>query len=367
MGVKFKRLLTRPYYFIFSLLYIFYFISILWSENRVAAWFDMEVKLSLFWMPIIFGSMGEDVIRLFNKKRIFILFAASCAAAGLFCIIHSYITYIETGNPEEMYYGFFSYFMHTTYFSSYLCFGIVAALYYLIKEWRISASLEKLFYIGIVVVSILSIYFINSRTGYLLFLLALMLLGFMMLRAAILPRILMLPAIAALLIFMAALWLNPDINKRIVSLGEEFKHIREMPEEITEFGAIRMPIWNIAMQKISAKPIFGYGNGDVTDLLVEEYKRYGYDNIVKKRFNTHNQFLQTTLAAGIFALILLCMTLFWPFFRAIKNGDILYSCLMLIFIISFFIDTGLKVQAGVIFYAFFNALNLRYAETALSK
>jgi len=352
---KFKRLKSRPFYILFSFLYLIYLVSILWSENKDAAWFDMEIKLSLFWMPIIFGSMSDELINLFNKKRTLTLFSISCALAGLFCIIHSYITYLGNGNIEEMYYGFFSHFMHTTFFSYYLCFSLVICVYYLIRDWKISLFAEKVLYTFISLISIVTIYFGSSRAGYLLLILTLMLLGVMMIRASLLPKSLILPAVLGLLAFTTAIWFTPEIKKRINSITEEFSHF-----------AVRIPIWKISIQKISEKPLLGYGNGDVTDTLVEEYKRYGYDNIVEDRYNSHNQFLQTMLAAGVLALLILFLMVILPFIRAVKNSEVIYACFLLIIIVGFMIDTTLKVQAGVIFYAVFNALCFRYTELSSS-
>jgi len=245
--------------------------------------------------------------------------------------------------------------MHGTYFATYLNFAMVIAAYYLVKDWNTGGTGEKIIYASISLISILSIYFLNSRTGYLIFFISFLLLALMMIRGSILPKKLLLPGLAVLLIFSSVVWFTPNINKRIKAIGQEFSHLNSMPAEITEFGAIRIPIWKIALSKISEKPLLGYGNGDVTDTLVAEYERYGYSNIVKHRYNAHNQYLQTHMAAGIFALILLCVILFLPFLQALSSRDIIYACFLTIIICLFIIDTGLKVQAGVIFYALFNA------------
>ena len=110
------------------------------------------------------------------------------------------------------------------------------------------------------------------------------------------------------------------------------------------------------MEIISKHVIFGVGTGDVKDALMESYKEHQDVKILSQKLNAHNQYLQTFISLGIFGLILLLYMLFFPAIRAFRQKDFLFMIFLAIFAVNIMVESMLENQAGVIFYALFNAL-----------
>jgi O-antigen ligase len=74
------------------------------------------------------------------------------------------------------------------------------------------------------------------------------------------------------------------------------------------------------------------------------------------RLNAHNQFLQTYIALGILGALLLIFMLVLPGWLAIRRIHFIYFSFLAVFTFNTLVESMLEVQAGVIYYAFFNAL-----------
>ena len=82
----------------------------------------------------------------------------------------------------------------------------------------------------------------------------------------------------------------------------------------------------------------------------------GMKTAYDEKLNTHNQYLQTTIALGMVGFIILVLSLLAPLVQAIKKRNQLYVLFLLLFIINILVESMLETQAGVIFFAFFNSL-----------
>ena len=133
-----------------------------------------------------------------------------------------------------------------------------------------------------------------------------------------------------------------------------------VPEEMkdTRFSSTqsRILIWEISSDLIQEKPLFGYGSGDSKLALTEKYKQHNLGFLLDKQFNAHNQYLQSTLDAGLIGGITLLLLLFVPLIMCFKDKQVLYAIFIGILALNFFSEAMLETQSGVIFYAFFNTL-----------
>ena len=102
--------------------------------------------------------------------------------------------------------------------------------------------------------------------------------------------------------------------------------------------------------------MFGDGIGDVNTVLLKQYAKQELTVLSEKELNPHNQLLQTLVALGLLGGITLILTLIAPLVLAIKKSHFLYSFFILLILINLLTESILERQAGVIFYAFFNAL-----------
>jgi len=74
------------------------------------------------------------------------------------------------------------------------------------------------------------------------------------------------------------------------------------------------------------------------------------------RLNAHNQYLQTYIALGIPGALLLILMLVLPGWLAVRRIHFIYFSFLAVFAFNILVESMLEVQAGVIYYAFFNSL-----------
>ncbi|MBK7649496.1 MAG: O-antigen ligase family protein [Flammeovirgaceae bacterium] len=117
--------------------------------------------------------------------------------------------------------------------------------------------------------------------------------------------------------------------------------------------SIRIVKWKCSLVGIMEAPFFGTGTGDAVDYLVSCYEKENFwGQYPQYRFNSHNQYLETTLTLGITGLISLMGCLVLPFRLAIKRRD--YQLLSCIALFSFccLTESLLERQWGIVFLTF---------------
>jgi hypothetical protein len=125
----------------------------------------------------------------------------------------------------------------------------------------------------------------------------------------------------------------------------------------------RFEYWKTGWAIVLANPWIGVGTGDVE---MEYNKMYDRSNSIlygKWRLGAHNQYLSIAVAFGLLGLAWFLFTLIYPMLAMHKTKDLLYVSFLCIALISFLNEDTLETQAGLTFFAFFNALFLFVAPT----
>ena len=122
--------------------------------------------------------------------------------------------------------------------------------------------------------------------------------------------------------------LNPDLN----NLGST---------------STRLRIYNFSMEAISKAPIFGYGIGDVKDVL----SKYYIENN-SAYFNSHNQFLGAWLSCGIMGFISFLSMFAIGFKKAVNSRDFIYFSVLFLFFAMAVIENFIEKQNGILLFSF---------------
>jgi O-antigen ligase len=125
-----------------------------------------------------------------------------------------------------------------------------------------------------------------------------------------------------------------------------------------EFTAIkaRKAKWYCTLQVIKENILTGTGVGDGNDELFKKYKKYNFLHGIERTYNSHNQYLTTTLYFGIFGLLYMLLILFTIFKNAFKNNNKIALVFVSILSIFFLTESVLERQVGVVFFVFFSIL-----------
>jgi O-antigen ligase len=125
---------------------------------------------------------------------------------------------------------------------------------------------------------------------------------------------------------------------------------------------VRLGIYQCSLGLLNQYYLTGVGPDHLQLELDRCYYRFPADVYSRQHFNTHNQYLDYWLSYGIIGLLILCTVFFIPLFIARKQ-DLIYMLFLLLLLICFLGENILSRQAGIVFYAFFNAMLLTQMTT----
>lgn len=342
-------------------LYIFYLFGMLYSDNIVFGWRDLETKLSLFLFPVLLSSTADYSSR--QVRKVLYWFVAGCIIGCFACFgwaLYQFFLeryHVSTGLVKHAYINtdfFFgsrlSPFLHPSYFAMYLCFAMVL----LVRELLLSreAGVKKKYFIFFIILlfSVL-IFLLASKLGMILLVL-------IWLAAAgwiIVKRKKVATGLIAIVLFTAGFVMLYKFSAIVASrIDYTIAALRatEVDKASTESSTVRRLIWKQARVIIAENPI-GVGTGDSKDALLAKYKEEGLTGAYEKNLNAHNQFFQTAVAIGWPGLIVLIASMVGLAVKALRTGDPDGWALAAILIFSFITEAMLETQAGVIFFSFF--------------
>jgi len=326
---------------LFLIVFLLYAISFFYSENVSFALKELEQKLSFLIFPIIFFSLPKFTST--QKKTILNTFVLGSVASCIILFINASIQYFETGvfisyvkytallggHPSYLglYYIFAFFIVVYRIFNDEKVFdlkkfqhretillGVILLILY-INIFLIVARMPILVFLGIVTVSTIFYFYNKKKIGV----------GFLL-------------AIIEFLIIVGSVYITPR-------QGKQFSNIKK---------DARVKLWQSSIKCIEVAPLFGHGLGDRKDILLHQYKKDKLDHALKNKHNTHNQYLDTSVAIGIvgalFLLLLFCIPLIW----AIKEKHYIYIVFLLISLGCMLTESMLERQAGIFFILFFN-------------
>lgn len=343
------RLLTLS----FALFYVVYLLGMLNSVNIEYGLFDLEVKLSLFLFPLLFATMSDEV---FNEKRIYNIlhaFIIGCVVGTVVCFANSIYNFYYSHSYAEFYYSKISFFHHTSYFSMYLNFAVAILIYFNLNKSHKLSEFQNITYAFLVLYFHLFIVLLSSKAGVISLIVvyaASIVYAFTQRKKIILSLYLFL-LLGSFFVFLAAF---PNSIKRIL-VSKNAVQQSSINTDTKEGTAERLLIWQSSFEIIKKHFVFGVGTGDVKDYLMQKYEEKDIKCAIEKKLNAHNQYIQTFITLGLVGFAILIFSLLLPAFSALRNNQILYFLFIVIVAFNILVESMFETQAGVVFYAFFNA------------
>lgn len=339
----------------FAGFYLLYLAGLGYTSNFDYAWFDLEVKLSLLIFPLIFATTPVGFLTAKELYLILGAFIAGCFLGSVILLVHAAMAFYFEHVKGAFLYTRLAWYAHSTFLSIYFNFAIVI----LAGSWFIlpaGKSPEKWVIAGLIALFGGMVLLLSSKAGQLT------LAGIILIMAAIgwfseRRRKLALWLVGyGLIILVAGLMLAPGLFSRYASVG---KVVAERPrnERVTaESTADRLVVWSTAFSIIRDNWMWGVGTGDVKDELIRGYQERNALPAIQHKYNAHSQYLQTFITLGLPGILFFVLMMFIPAIQALRRQDWLYLLFLIIFSVNALTESVLEVQAGVVFYAFFNAI-----------
>ncbi len=353
---KLKRLGSsrhRQYTLLFAGLYVLYMLGFLYTRNQAYGLFVLEVKLSLFIFPVIFATASEKVLSPEIARKVLASFVMGVLAAMLICYSYALYSFIGGKGAEVFYYSRLSVFIHPSYLSMYVTFAIAILLYHLLK--RKQSMLSRIMVSMLIASFELFIIMLSSKAGILS--LVLMIAIYTSYVLAIEKRFLSGLVSGSLLmgIFVLLFLLFPSSAERFQQSREALNTTNIRSDQISSSTGERIMIWWYSFEITNENFLFGVGTGDAKSHLLDKYDEKGMTVAHELELNAHNQYLQTMITLGVVGLSVLLLCLIVPAMICFERRHYLYMVFLLLIAFHFLFESMLETQAGVVFYAFFNA------------
>lgn len=337
-------------------IFFFFLISMLWTENVSVGWKSIETKLSLILIPLILGLSPP-----MNKRQfLFISWAivSSVFISSLMLLILAYLRYLNSADMGEYTYVKLSAHFHPSYVGMYYTAGLCFIKFHLEKETK--SKRLKFFLRFVTVLLVIMIALLSSKSAILCCLTVLTLALVRNLTKSKNGRNTpFLAGVTALLIFsvlfnpMSKNRINSAITKNVVRTSDvENDKILATKRSSTQ---ARVLIWGLALEMILNSPS-GEGVGDSKESLMSMYDRDEEYYMLSKRFNVHNQFLETGISAGLISLIFMIIMFVFLFIKALRSRDILMLSVILIITLNLLTESMLERQSGAVFISLFLGL-----------
>lgn len=323
----------------------------------------MFILVPLLGFPLFISREFTGRIRFILKAFIFGLFTISLFYYGRAL----WMSFSYTGgalvfdpHPEPLISYFRSDLLSIFEHPSYLSLKILMSLSILILL-RSKTGLPGYLTISLVILQLIFIYSLSSRTGLLISFILITYLVYRLLKnkKARLLILLIIPVLAYVFFKVSSL------NERVVDrTGPVWERYRAGEIKIKDIDP-RFTSWFTAWDLIKQDPFSGVGL-DARDILAAQYEQTGYHNEAKLRLNAHNQYLENQLTFGITGSAILIWMLLLPLFRR-KHSFLPDLVLPFIIIVSssMMFESILVRQWGVMFFVLFYCILLLPAKNGI--
>jgi len=346
-----------------AIFYLFHVIGMIHTSDIQSGLFDLEMKLSLLFAPVVLLFLTDKVKQNINLVvKAFILGNLVALAICLFrALDHSLImneagqilfepsywnskqdlSFFQLVNQRYSHfsYSFFSFIHHPSYFSMYVLFAICLIIY-LYRKYDKRKTLNS------------TLWLLASRAGFIAF--AAVFLGVSIFFMFKTQKFLVSLGIITTGFILIIVFMSPKLKKNF----QEVIYQIENQQELTSDSDIRLWLWKSGIEVYKENYLWGVGTGDTKHEMKSKYHQYNLSIAEEKGYNLHNQYLESALKLGIVGLLLLVFWLISTLFYAITTKDFLLFFLMLIVSVHFIFESMMNRIAGVSFFIFFYVLLL---------
>jgi len=160
---------------------------------------------------------------------------------------------------------------------------------------------------------------------------------------------------------------NPSIRTRISKIILGYQQYTSLSDPNGSSLLQRIEYLKASAHIIKHNFWIGVGTGDLPMHFKKAYQEI--DTVLQKKWQwrSHNQYLSMLIGFGLFGLIWFLFVLLYPYFSSIGYRHFLYTIFLAILLLSMLTEDTIENQAGVTFFAFFNAFFLLAAKVVGKK
>lgn len=322
------------------LFFLAHIIGLAYTENFDFAYNDIGMKISLFALPLLL---------LWGKSKITLLQIVDLFLVGLLLactVAYSYAIFRSIYNTEDNQWWYFtesylSFFMHRSYFATYLAIGVLLSVYryFNTKKWL---------YILCTIILGMTTILTFSKAGILIMVVTVipLIIAMSIRYYSWLVGVVISFAVIGMIIF--SLFASPTLRRRFGKMMEGMQNVSATHNITVESSASRVIMWSTSMKLIKENPVLGVGTGDVSDALDQKNIELGNTGVAEQSLNAHNQYLNTWVQLGLIGLIPLLMIFITAFRNAFRHSSIPLIIVASVLFLTLLFESFLETQAGII-------------------
>src|SRR5690554_1921513 len=346
-AVKAQLTWRNPGVWLFAF-YLMHVVGLIYTENMKFATMDLGMKSTVAIFPVFFA-LYQPVVRWRIFIQSFILGAFVSIGLNIYLVFDLFLEYQDFRYLRG---SLLSVLMHRGYWAAYL----LVAYFFLLQMIIASTSWKKIT-INIVGALVIASFILlsESRLGFLV--LMLLSVWVMIKLVKVLKNKWIIPLLGTLFIGFGLLIYHfvPSAVKRVEMTIEKITASSEENNiENTKETDARILIWGTSYELVKEHFWWGVGTGDIKDELIQRYIDKGYTDFAELKFNSHNQFLNSHIALGIWGSFFLLLVVVTNCLK--KKNDPLRTWrvgITIILFLAMLTESMMESQAGIIPYAFF--------------
>ena len=360
--IKLRSMFPNPVYFLFILLYVFYLVGMLWTENTALGLEDLRIKIPLILFPLLFTIIDLKESSLLNVR---ISLVYGCLFSIIYCFVISAIRFSGDHQIGNFFYTGFSHLMHPTYFTMYINLAVLM----LLDGWLrgIEIPLKKKIGNGVLLfIFISAVIVLSARLAMVTaFFTIAVFVGLEALKQKNFKKLFPVGTIGVVSIVLLSYF--------FIHLNNRFTQITDVIEKKADPTALKDTVNNVSYNSTTIRigllknglaifkehPWIGVGTGDVIPESVKKLNDEGLHVLALKSKGPHNQYLQTAVTLGVFGLFVLIMCIGWPLIEFLKAKEFLFASFMMIVLFNAIGDTVLRASS-LYFFTFFTCFFYRY-------
>ena len=240
--------------------------------------------------------------------------------------------------------------IHPTYLSLFISFTVLQIVVHITDKWKSLKNSIKTIYLFTLVYGIFFILLLSSKIIIISLIVISGLWVYINIKSKIKATVILASIVFSLVVLLIVF---PTTRERFVYL---FSAVKTSKIDKHNPDSMRKGIYKSAFRVIEKNRFAGVGLGDVQQELQQQYKSDNLKKAYRKRFNTHNQYLDFWISSGILSIIIFILSVLYPLFLSAVKKDFQYMVFLLLVTFVFLTENILVRQVGIIFYSLFNTL-----------
>jgi O-antigen ligase len=304
-----------------------------------------EKRLSFFLFPLIFAT--TDISKQ-TITRILYSFSISCTIASLYIIVTSITQIMDDYYTTEV--ALEAIGTSHVYFGMYLTFSVIATTYLVLN--RPIRTIISFLLIAAIIIQLIFLIMLGAKMAIITLFLLCMIVGVVYVIRTRRWTMGMIMLAVPIITFAVLFRYFESVSHRFTDLLNPDNYF--VDDNAWNSIGVRVSILKCTFETYMKAPILGTGLGDQQSALNACYASYNF--ITLNDYNTHNQYLQFLLGAGILGLVAFLFLLAYAAVHAWKQKKELYFYFLFVVAMCCLTESILERQHGIMFFAFFSSM-----------